>query len=179
MYEELVRRARTTSRRAMAGTVVVVALIAGMMGRNAYRLMAIELRIAAQGDTLRGLERQRRSLNEVVHGLTDSPDGGVRAAKHRVENIASEQYDFFLWVDASHRSALPIRQVQYQFHRWQDSLRLSADPRTGFAVFQRAPLPSCPDSTTVTMTFANDSTVTYQLDLCAATTIGGRQASAH
>jgi hypothetical protein len=160
------------------GTLLLVALIAGMLGRNVYRLTEIERRINAQGDTLHELERQKLALNDVVHTLTDAPDGGVRAAKHRVENISSEQYDFFLWIDASRRSAVPIREVHYLFHGWADSLRRSADQRTGFAVFQRASPPRCPDSTTVIITLADDTDITHLLDLCQAAAIGSRQASA-
>jgi len=178
-HEELIQHARASSRRALVGTVVVFALLAAMLARNAYRLTQVERRIAAQADTLRDLERQKLALNDVVHALTDAPDGGVRAAKHRVENISSEQYDFFLWIDASQRSAVPIREIRYQFRGWADSLQQSADSRTGFAVFQRAPMPRCPDSTMVTMTFENDSTIAYPVDLCLATTIGRRQVSAH
>ncbi len=161
------------------GTLLVVAIIAVLLGRNVRRLTQVERRIAAQADTLRNLEREKQGLFDAVHRLTDAPGGGVRAAKHRVENIASELYDYFLWVDAAERSAVPIRQVRYHFRGWADSVRSSTDQRTGFAIFERAPMPPCPDTTTVTITLANDSSITYPVDLCRAATIGGRQASAH
>jgi hypothetical protein len=177
-HDEVIRRAQASSRRALIGTVFAFGVIAALLGRNAARLTEVQRRITAQSDTLRSLGEQKRALFEAVHLLTDAPGGGVRSAKHRVENISSELFDFFLWVDATQRRDLPIKEVRYHFRGWADSLKLSTDPRTGFAVFQRAPLPHCPDSTTVTLTLANDSTVAYPMDLCQAATIGSRQASA-
>lgn len=177
-HDEVIRRAQRSSRRALIATVVAFGVIAALLGRNAARLTEVQRRITAQSDTLRSLEEQKRALFEEVHLLTDAPDGGVRSAKHRVENISSELFDFFLWVDATQRSAVSIREVRYQFRGWVDSLKQSTDPRAGFAVFQRAPLPHCPDSTSVTITLANDSSATYLVDLCQAATIGSRQASA-
>lgn len=172
--DAIVERARRTSRRALWGTVLVVAVIAGLLWRNATRLSAVEGRLAAQADTLRALEHQKSALEQRVHSLNDAPDGGVRAARHRVENIASVQYDFFLWIDDAQRTAAPIREVRYSSPAWADSVRTSTDARTGFAVFRRAPPPPCPDSTRVTVILANDSTLTYPVDLCQATTIGNR-----
>lgn len=173
-HEELLQRARTASFRALIGTLAVVAVIAGLLWRNVTRLSDVEGRLSAQGDTLRILEQEKAALYLAVHSLTDAPDGGIRAARHRVENIASVQYDYFIWIDRSQRTAAPIREVRYHFISWNDSIQTSSDARTGFAVFQRAPAPPCPDSTTVTITLANNSTVAYPLDLCQATTLGSR-----
>ncbi|MEO7353451.1 MAG: hypothetical protein ABIZ70_03785 [Gemmatimonadales bacterium] len=170
-HEGLLHDARTASRRALIGTVLLLAVLAGVLWRSVSRIGEIEGRLAVQRDTLQALERQRAELTRMVHTLVDAPDGGVRVARRRVANVKSELYDYFLWIDASQRVAVSIRNVRYTFHRWQDSVLTSKDPGSGFAVFLRAPPSACPDSATVIVRLANDSTRSYEQDLCQATLI--------
>ncbi|MES2304607.1 MAG: hypothetical protein V4558_03830 [Gemmatimonadota bacterium] len=170
-HDGFLHDARSASRRALIGTVALLAMLASAIGWSSYRIGQIEARLAEQRDTLSALAQQKASLSRMVHTLVDAPDGGVRTARRRVANITSELYDYFLWVDASQRAAMSIRQVQYDFRRWKDSVQTSRDPRAGFAVFVRAPPAHCPDSTIVTVQLANDSTRIYLQDLCQATII--------
>lgn len=169
--DALVNRYRTTSRRALLGSVVLLAAVAGALAWNGYRLQQIEAGVAEQAAELHRLKEEKVSLNETLRSLKDEPDGGVRAMAQRV-NTAAVMHDFFLWVDVRNLSEKKVLKVRYDFEDDSYEAITSTLAATGFGAYFRGPVRPgeaiCPGRARVTITFEDAPSRLIDYDLCAA-----------